>query len=81
MGPHAGRAGGGCGGAWGRERLISEARVFDGAMRHVPRFHHGLKIPTPSSRWGLICAPFQGALFYLAQSGPKGGRPSGRDVR
>ena len=40
-----------------------------GAKRHVPGLNPGLKVPTPSSRWGAIGCPLSGG------GGPKGGRP------
>jgi len=36
---------------------IPKGEVLMAQSAIVPRFHHGLKVPTPSSRWGSSSAP------------------------
>ena len=62
-GSHAGRAGV----KEGKYRDAAQSVAFYGAKRHVPRFHHGLKIPTPPAGGVQAVAPLQGAHFCLAR--------------
>ena len=57
-------------------RVNHRGGVFDGAERHIPRLHHGLKFPTPPAGGVQAVPPFRGRICLAQCAGSKGGQPS-----